>query len=157
MDKKTIAAGIFIIRKDKKLLICHPTNHKLDFFSIPKGKKEIDEGLLDCALRETEEETNLNLRKTTNFSIHVLPPVEYAHKKKILHPFVYLENQDSTIDWETMDIKCNSRVPKDRGGFLEMDSFKWSTIDEARPLLHETQVDCLDKVLELSNDVITIL
>ncbi len=39
---KTIAAGIFIVRKDKKILICHPTNHKPDFWSIPKGK--VDNG-----------------------------------------------------------------------------------------------------------------
>ena len=31
---KTIASGLFIVRKDKKVLICHPTNHPKDFYSI---------------------------------------------------------------------------------------------------------------------------
>jgi len=37
---KTIAAGIFILNKDKEVLICHPTNHPWDVWSIPKGKFE---------------------------------------------------------------------------------------------------------------------
>jgi RNA polymerase sigma factor (sigma-70 family) len=42
-----------------------------------------------------------------------------------------------------------SNVPEDRGGFPEMDDYDWVTIDEARKLLHETQVSCLDKVKQL--------
>lgn len=156
MSKKTIAAGIFIIRKDKKLLICHPTNHKTDFWSIPKGKVDEGEKIFDAALRETYEETNLELRSNSNFSIHLLAPVNYGHKKKILHPFVYLESVNSNFDWVKEEIKCNSNVPLERGGFPEMDDYKWVTIDEARTLLHETQVACLDKVLEISNDKMLI-
>jgi hypothetical protein len=29
-------------------------------------------------------------------------------------------------------LKCNSNVPKERGGFPEMDDYKWVLIDEAR-------------------------
>ena len=43
----------------------------------------------------------------------------------------------------------NSNVPEERGDFPEMDDYKWVTIDEARGLIHETQVACLDKVKQL--------
>lgn len=149
---KTIAAGIFIIRRDKKLLVCHPTNHAADFWSIPKGKTEEGETMVQAALRETFEETNLDL--TTNdailsFNVHSLDPVNYGHKKKIIHPFVYVENIYTKINWEELEIKCNSNVAKERGGFPEMDAYKWVTLDEARPLLHDTQAACLDKIKEI--------
>jgi predicted NUDIX family NTP pyrophosphohydrolase len=77
--------------------------------------------------------------------------VTYKHKKKVLHPFVALERNNSTLDWNSFDIKCNSNVPEDRGGFPEMDAYKWVSLDEAKMLLHETQVACLDKIKEIFN------
>jgi len=149
---KTIAAGIFIIRKDKKLLVCHPTNHAADFWSIPKGKTEEGETMIAAALRETFEETNLDLATTDailSFKVHDLPPVNYGHRKKIIYPFVYVENSYTRLNWDDLEIKCNSNVPEERGGFPEMDAYKWVTLEEARPLLHETQAACLDKIKEL--------
>jgi 8-oxo-dGTP pyrophosphatase MutT (NUDIX family) len=144
---KTIAAGLFIVRKDSKVLIAHPTNHKPDFWSIPKGKVEDNETCLEGALRETYEETNLDLSLTSCFDIHTLPSVNYSHKKKIIYPFLFLEKNDSDFDWDGITLKCNSNVPKERGGFPEMDDFKWVTLDEAKGLLHATQVACIDKIL----------
>jgi len=149
---KTIAAGIFIVRRDKKLLVCHPTNHAVDFWSIPKGKSEEGETMIQAALRETFEETNLDLTTTDailSFNVHGLEPVNYGHRKKMIYPFVYVENIYTKINWDELEIKCNSNVPEDRGGFPEMDDYKWVSIEEARPLLHETQVACLDKIKEI--------
>lgn len=146
---KIIAAGVFIVRKDGKLLICHPTNHAEDFFSIPKGKVEKGEAHLDAAFRETYEETNLDLKGNDNFYVHGLYPVNYSHKKKVLYPFVCIESDESTFDWETVEIKCNSNVAEARGGFPEMDGYQWVSLLEAKILLHNTQVACLDKVKEL--------
>lgn len=146
---KTQAGGIFVVRKDRKLLICHPTNHKADFWSIPKGKADDGESMLDCALRETLEESNLDLKDSKNFTIHMLPSINYGHKKKMLHPFLFLETPTSDIDWSKADIKCNSNVPLERGGFPEMDDFLFTTLDEAEKLLHETQVACIPKIREI--------
>lgn len=149
---KTIAAGIFIIRRDKKLLVCHPTNHAADFWSIPKGKSEEGETMIQAALRETFEETNIDLTTTDailSFNVHALDPVNYGHKKKMIYPFVYVENIYTTINWDELEIKCNSNVTAERGGFPEMDDYKWLSIEEARPLLHDTQAACLDKIKEL--------
>lgn len=146
---KTIAAGLFIVRKDKKLLVCHPTNHKPNFWSIPKGKVEENETFLEGGLRETYEETNLNLVETNHFDIFPMQSVNYGHKKKILYPFLYLERMDSKFNWSEQEIKCNSNVPHERGDFPEMDDYKWVTLDEARELLHETQVACIDKIISI--------
>jgi 8-oxo-dGTP pyrophosphatase MutT (NUDIX family) len=143
---KTIASGLFIVRKDKKLLIAHPTNHNPNFWSIPKGKVEDNETFLEGALRETYEETNLDLTETTCFDIHTLPSVNYSHKKKMIYPFLFLEKDKSDFNWDGVELKCNSNVPKERGGFPEMDDYKWVTLDEARELLHETQVACIDLI-----------
>jgi 8-oxo-dGTP pyrophosphatase MutT (NUDIX family) len=146
---KTISSGIFVIRKDKKVLACHPTNHSLNVYSIPKGKVEDDEIFLEAAIRETYEETNLDLSNTTDFTIYPLKAVDYKHKKKILYPFLFLENKDSSFDWNGVELKCNSNVPKDDGGFPEMDGYKWVTLDEASKILHDTQVACLEKIKEI--------
>ena len=151
MKEKVVAAGIFIIRKDKKLLVCHPTNHKANFFSIPKGKVEEGETTFDGALRETHEETNLWLGDTPDFDIYELQPVMYKHGKKVLYPFILIEKDNSKMDWDEADIKCNSNVQKDRGNFPEMDGYLWTSITEAKELLHETQVFCLSKIEEIIN------
>jgi 8-oxo-dGTP pyrophosphatase MutT (NUDIX family) len=141
---KTIAAGIFMVRKDGRVLVCHPTNHKPDFWSIPKGKVEEGEDLIDAAIRETYEESNIDLSECKG--IRALEVVNYSHKKKILHPFLVLERNNSNLDWDSFDLKCNSFVPEDRGGFPEMDSWKFVSIEEARNLLHYTQVYCLNEI-----------
>jgi 8-oxo-dGTP pyrophosphatase MutT (NUDIX family) len=146
---KTIAAGLFIVRKDKKVLICHPTNHKATEYSIPKGKVEENEIFLEAAFRETFEETNLDLGESLEFNVYPLASVNYRHRKKILYPFLVLEKKTSKFDWGSVELKCNSNVPEERGGFPEMDGYRWVTLEEAKTLLHETQVACLDRITEL--------
>lgn len=141
---KTIAAGIFLLKDDGHILVCHPTNHAPDFWSIPKGKLDKGETPLQAAIRETFEETNIDLKDYK--AIKALAPVNYGHKKKMIHPFILWEHANSHYDWTKFEIKCNSNVPEDRGGFPEMDDYKWVTISEARNILHETQVACLDEI-----------
>lgn len=141
---KTIAAGIFLVNKYNQVLVCHPTNHKPDFWSIPKGKVEDGEALIDAALRETFEETNIDLSSCRG--IKVLEPVTYTHKKKVLNPFLAWEPLNQEVDWNAFELKCNSHVPEDRGGFPEMDDYKWVSLDEAKTILHNTQVACIDVI-----------
>jgi 8-oxo-dGTP pyrophosphatase MutT (NUDIX family) len=158
---KVIAAGIFIVRKDGRLLVCHPTRHKLDFWSIPKGKLDEGESPLQAAIRETYEETNIEFRQINPqlYTSYELAPVNYGHKKKMLYPYLFIDKPNSNFDWDSVDIKCNSNVPEDRGSFPEMDAYKWVTIEEARTILHDTQVACLDRIVELiehNENVITL-
>lgn len=137
------AAGLFLMRKDLRFLVGHPTNHKPNFWSIPKGRLDENEEPLEAAVRETFEETNADVSKWR--IVHNLPPVQYKRMKKTLHPFVLFETQNP-IDFDEFELKCNSFVPESQGGFPEMDDFKWVTIEEGRGCLHESQLACLDEI-----------
>ena len=145
---KTLAAGIFLVRTNGTVLICHPTNHKPDFWSIPKGKLDDNETPLAAAIRETFEESNISLLFNEK-NIVALEPVNYKHKKKMLYPFVLFESMSVALDWDKFEIKCNTNVPLERGGFPEMDDFKWVSLEEASLLLHDTQVICLNRIKSL--------
>ncbi len=152
MDKVVTAAGVFFINRENQVLICHPTNHDKNSWSIPKGKVEKAEYSLDAAVRETYEETNIDLSNYIDEFIK-LETQFYKHKKKKLHPYVIFEKTCIGLYSTKFDLKCNSNVPEDRGGFPEMDDYKWVSIDEARNLLHPTQVACLDKIVELNEKI----
>ena len=54
-----ISAGLLILHNNKILLI-HPTNAPwYGTYSIPKGKLEKDETIIQAAIRETEEEIEI--------------------------------------------------------------------------------------------------
>jgi 8-oxo-dGTP pyrophosphatase MutT (NUDIX family) len=142
--KQIIKAGIFIVNKNNELLVCHPTNHSPTFWSIPKGMVENGEMILNAAIRETFEETNIDFSKASG--LQQLKCVEYKNRKKLLYPFLAWEPAIYGVDWDSFDIRCNSFVPLEKGGFPEMDSYLWCTISEARNLLHETQIKSLDEI-----------
>lgn len=142
--KQIITSGIFIVNKNNEVLICHPTNHAPTFWSIPKGIVENGEMILDAAIRETFEETNIDFTKANG--LKELESIEYKKGKKRLYPFLAWEPAIYGIDWNSFDIKCNSFVPVEKGGFPEMDDYKWVTIDEAIGLVHEAQVPVLNQI-----------
>lgn len=138
-----ITAGLFLVRKDFKILVCHPTNAGSDVWSIPKGMVDTGEDPLTGAIRETFEETNVDM--TGWRFIHRLAPVKYLKTKKELYSFAIFETQNK-FDFEKFDLKCNSNVPSNKGDYPEMDGYKWVTIDEAKPLLHVAQVTALSEL-----------
>ncbi len=146
---KINAAGLFLVNKEGKILVGHPTNHNPNFWSIPKGKIDGDETPLEAAIRETYEETNVKLFKDLHKFVEIGKYV-YSHKKKDIVLFAHFEKEVGY--WDKINIMCNSRVPEERGGFPEFDSFKWITLDEAKTLLHKTQVDALDVLEEKINE-----
>jgi 8-oxo-dGTP pyrophosphatase MutT (NUDIX family) len=148
---KVIAAGLFLVNKDGKLLVCHPTNHDPNFWSIPKGKVDSGENIIDAAIRETREESNMVIPKDSNFI--ELPMVNYSHKKKALYSFLVLEEQNPLFNWNIVELKCNSVVPVERGEFPEMDDFKWVDLDEAKLILHQTQAYLIDDIKRIINKV----
>ncbi len=136
-------AGIFFIRKDYHVLICHPTKHKENVWSIPKGRIEDGEDEIDAAVRETFEETNIDVSDW--LIIHNLEPAPYPSGKKVLYGLALFESQNR-FSFDLFDIKCNSNVPLDLGGFPEMDGYKWVPIDEAEKLVHAAQINCLEQI-----------
>jgi 8-oxo-dGTP pyrophosphatase MutT (NUDIX family) len=145
--KQIITSGIFIVNKNDEVLICHPTNHVATFWSMPKGVVEKGEMILDAAIRETFEETNIDFSKASG--LRQLESVEYKKGKKLLYPFLAWEPAISGIDWNSFDIKCNSFVPLEKGGFPEMDDYRWVTIAEAITLVHEAQIPVLNQIIQI--------
>lgn len=151
--KMTETAGIFFFNNDYKLLIGHPTGSGSETWSIPKGKLEKYETSFEAAIRETFEETNVQLSLLS--SHYELPFIKYKNAKKKLKAFVIFENENNLINSNNFDLKCNSLVEKDskwNAGLPEMDNLKFVTIEEAKQLLHETQIVCLDIIQELINN-----
>ena len=68
MENIKIGVGVLIL-KDNKILLGHRCKkyedtggiHEPDSWTLPGGKQEYNETILECAKRETKEETNLNI------------------------------------------------------------------------------------------------
>ena len=140
------AAGLFLVNKNNEILVCHPTNHDPDFWSIPKGKIEKHENALEAAIRETYEESNVKLDIDSNVFTK-LGETKYRHGKKKITLFVCFEGDND--QWDQIELKCNSNVSKDKGGFPEMDDFKWVSVKKANEILHYTQIKFLPSLGKL--------
>lgn len=71
-----VGIGVLIINEDNKVLLGHRVNnykdtggiHEEDSWTCPGGKQEYDETIVECAIRETKEETNLDIDGVEVFS-----------------------------------------------------------------------------------------
>lgn len=64
--KPRVGVGIIIINSKKQILIGKRiNNHGANTWAFPGGKLEFAEEILDCAKRETLEETNLEIENLT--------------------------------------------------------------------------------------------
>ncbi len=116
------AAGGIVWRREGEgqllqVLVVHRPHY--DDWSFPKGKHEVDETDLACALREVEEETGLLVSAGAE-----LPTVEYLDHK----------NREKTVAYWAMTVLSTC----DDEAFVindEVDEMSWLTSGEARDLL----------------------
>jgi predicted NUDIX family NTP pyrophosphohydrolase len=138
-----ITCGLFII-SNNKLLIVHPTGHKNDSWSIPKGifDETIDKNHFDAAIRETFEETNLKF-DILKGKIKDLGIEKYEKRNKSLHGYLYIPFNDVTNEL----LKCNSFCELYKKQIPEVDNFKWVDINsEYIEFLHDTQKKLFKKI-----------
>ena len=134
--------GIYLIDKDGKVLICHPTNHPNNLWSIPKGLiDESDADELVAAKRELFEETGIDINALVHKDVVRLPNRLYPAGKKTLTSFII--HIEETI--KVIDLHCDSMVVNEVKGwnFPEIDAFAWVSIEEASKLLHNSQIENL--------------
>ena len=98
--------------ENKILLVCGRRSRK---WSFPKGHKVCGESYLDCAIRETFEETGVNLRGVNPVSYQKLSVGEYY--------FFEIEEKEIAI--------------RDR---REVVDARWMTIDEIRSVYSNVDV-----------------
>ena len=143
--------GAYIVDSLGKILIAHPTNHPMNIWSVPKGL--FDEGETDskeAAIRETLEETNLNLvlfeNKTTYKDLGVF---KYTHKKKQIH--AHLFHIDLPLSEMDLNLVCHSMYECTKTGklFPECDITKWVDYEYASLNLHYTQRGFLEKIKDI--------
>ena len=77
LDYPFVGVGVVIWRDDKFLLIQRGSPPRLGQWSIPGGRQELGETLVEAALREAKEETDLSIKIT-----HFLGVVDLIQKDK---------------------------------------------------------------------------
>lgn len=94
----TLKAGIILINKNKICLI-YRTNH--NDYSFPKGHLEDGETLVECAIRETEEETKRKVKLLLNDPIYIEQYVTPRGEECECH--YYLGKDDGKSDNDSTD------------------------------------------------------
>lgn len=84
------SAGVVIILKESKILLCHATGSKWGGFSPPKGGIDIGESEIDAAIRELREETSIVISKDkiTNPDSPII--VDYTYKNGAIYKRLFL-------------------------------------------------------------------
>ena len=142
--------GAFIIDSLGKILLTHATNHQMSVWSIPKGLTDEGETSYEAVVRETIEETTLDLTDYTDDTIYkYLGKSLYRHKKKKLLAHFFLI--DKPLSDSDSDLYCDSTFTCDVTGmtFYENDITEWKDIEFADKYLHYTQKVFLKEIKEL--------
>lgn len=128
--------GVFIIRPDHKVLLCHPTGHKPNYFSIPKGLPDEGETPMETAVREVLEETGIILTKET---LCPLPPIKYKGRPKTLCPFYCFIDVDELKRIDRCGFSCSSFFDLNGADVPEVDGWVWVDMDDPSIEFQPTQ------------------
>jgi 8-oxo-dGTP pyrophosphatase MutT (NUDIX family) len=104
------------------------------FWSFPKGIKEDDDGdELSAAIRETFEETGIDLRSKRE-EIEKITEYEHKNGKKKYIVFSYNDEEQSLMNHK---FYCKSTSSKDGTETPEIDSYYWATKKEFKNLVSD--------------------
>ena len=141
------SVGCFIVNNKGLILIGHPSwsSDGKGFWSIPKGKMDKGETILDTLEREVYEESSFKLSNilVIDATLRELGVEVYKHKKKRLHAFALFCFRD--LKQEPKCLSFFEKKGKDGKPLPEFDKFAWVTYDEALTKLHYTQTNLLKK------------
>ena len=149
-DHMKKSAGILIYKREKnhlKVLLCHPggpfwKTAKEHCWGIPKGEIDSGERVIDAAVREFKEETNIDVDGSDL--------VFLASKKVSNHKLVIIFQKEAYYDLK--DCKSNTfqlRYPADSGElkeYPENDKFAYFDIEEAKKMIFVQQVVFLERL-----------
>lgn len=137
---RRLSCGVLILNARRELLLCHVTGQP--HWDLPKGGIEPGETPLQAALRETVEETGLQLDPGALLDLGRLA---YTAKKD-LHLFAVLEPR-----FEPRTLHCASHFLEHRTGRRrpEMDAFGWFALQRVRELCTPNMQQVLTGALDL--------
>ena len=69
-DNPTPAAGVIVVQSGRVLLVKRKFDPKAGLWTLPAGFVESGENVADCAIRETREETSLDVELTRVFDVY---------------------------------------------------------------------------------------
>ena len=117
---RRLSCGILVLNGRRELLLCHVTGQ--DHWDLPKGGAHADESPLEAALRETREETGLDLAAG---ALLELGRFDYRPKKD-LHLFATLMPR-----FDVAQLYCESQFSQYATGqrLPEMDGYDWVGFD----------------------------
>ena len=156
------SAGILFYRTNPlQVFIIKPGGPYYQFrtsgvWGIPKGLIECGEdftfeGLLKCAVRETEEELGIPLPELPASSIIALEPVTYPKSKKTIHCFA-IHNPD--VEFHSSNC-FEMEWPKGSGkqvSFPEVETGSWISPDDAVKLMHPEQSKFVIQLREMFDE-----
>ena len=116
-----ITCGIFLQRKDGKVLFIHPTLSPDRFISIPKGIYEDTDGTyFNAAKRELMEETGINLDDYSGEIEEIEGIFQYKTRNKALKAFIFRSEQQIE-----QKLACTSYFYHEGKNYIEADEFYW--------------------------------
>lgn len=136
---RRLSCGIVVFSPRAELLLCHVTGR--DQWDLPKGGRRFGESALQAALRETREETGLELSSAT---LRDLGRFDYSPTKD-LHLFAA-----RTVRFDVAGLHCASHFWQHFTGrrLPEMDGYGWFGFerigDLCPPKLNAVLTDRLD-------------
>lgn len=126
-----VSAGVVIILRNEKVLLCHPSGHRwTNSYSFPKGHLDEGETQIQAALRELKEETSVVIDESLieNKDNPIL--VDYKNKSGFNYKKVYLfitrinSVEDIGLTDEIIDKSRLQIEEVDWAGFLTKDEAK---------------------------------
>jgi 8-oxo-dGTP pyrophosphatase MutT (NUDIX family) len=138
---RRLSCGIVLLTAQRELLLCHVTGQ--DHWDLPKGGAHAGESPLQAALRETREETGLDLAGERLLDLGRL---DYRPKKD-LHLFAALVPR-----LDVAQLCCESRFSHYATGerLPEMDGYDWFGFDRVAQLCTARMAAVLGGRLDLA-------
>lgn len=121
MNHIKVGIGVLIIN-DNKILLGHRVHkakdtggiYEPDSWCLPGGKQDYEETIFECAIRETKEETNLDISNLEVFNAmdDIQPNKHFVTIQVIAHSFsgeLKVMEEDKIDEWKWFDI---NQLPK---------------------------------------------
>lgn len=144
---KRLSCGIVVLNEQAELLLCHVTQQ--DHWDLPKGGAHAGESALQAALRETHEETGLQLASAALLDLGRL---EYRPKKD-LHLFATLMPR-----FDPGTLRCDSHFSQHATGerLPEMDGYGWFGFERIGELCTAKMTAVLHGRIDLSQVLVRL-